>query len=338
MTHSVSPEPDREELDLLLRGFQVSRMLRLVADLAIADKVPSEGHITLQSLADQCGVHLEPLVRVLRALAAFRIFKITADGVSHTPRSRLLRTDTPNSFHHAARFWTGPGSWAAWDKLDAAMTGGIPYEAAWNMGRFEYLRQHPDEARIFDDMMANFPNRHAALASAYDFSSATLIADIGGGNGAALRHILAKFPKPRGLVFDQDHVVAAVTAEQTMQGRITTQAGSFFDSVPRGADIYVLIRVIHDWSDEDALRILRSCRKAMGPKALLLLGEQLLQPDPAENRPAAYLIDVQMMTMFGLAHERREMEFRTLLAQAGFSLRRVIPTASPVSIIEAVPV
>jgi O-methyltransferase domain len=186
-------------------------------------------------------------------------------------------------------------------------------------------------------MMANFPNRHAALASAYDFSSATLIADIGGGNGAALRHILTRFPKPRGLVFDQDHVVAAITTEQTMQGRITTQAGSFFDSVPEGADTYILIRVIHDWSDEDALRILRSCRQAMGPKAVLLLGEQLLQPDPTQDRPATYLIDVQMMAMFGHARERSEIEFRKLLEQAGFLLTRVIPTASPVSIIEAVP-
>jgi hypothetical protein len=127
MTTPSSTDPDREELDLLLRGFQVSRMLRLVADLWVADKVPSDGHVSLQLLADQCGVHIEPLLRVLRALAAFRIFKITSNGVSHTPRSRLLRTDAPNSFHHAARFWTGPGSWAAWDKLDAAMTGGIPH-------------------------------------------------------------------------------------------------------------------------------------------------------------------------------------------------------------------
>ena len=109
-------------------------------------------------------------------LASFHIFQLTADGaVAHTPRSRLLRTDTPNSMHHAARFWTGPGSWNAWGKLDVAMTGGIPHEAAWNMDRFTYLRQHPDEARIFDAMMANFPdNRHAAIAAAYDFRMRSL--------------------------------------------------------------------------------------------------------------------------------------------------------------------
>src|SRR5450759_5520998 len=89
----------------------------------------------------------EPMLRVLRALAAFRIFQVTVEGtVAHTSRSRLLRTDTPNSMHYAARFCTGPGSWNAWGMLDVAMKGGIPYEAAWNMDRLTYLRPHPDEA------------------------------------------------------------------------------------------------------------------------------------------------------------------------------------------------
>jgi O-methyltransferase domain len=151
-------------------------------------------------------------------------------------------------------------------------------------------------------------------------------------------YALTRFPKPRGLVFDQQHVVAAITTEQKMQGRITSQGGSFFDSVPKGADIYVLIRVVHDWPDEDVLSILRSCRKAMGAQAVLLLGERLLQPDFSYDEPAIYLIDVQMMAMFGLSRERSEIEFRNLLEQAGFSLRRVIATASPLSIIEAAPV
>jgi hypothetical protein len=286
MTDMLSTDMDREELDLLLRGFQVSRMLRLIADLGVADKIPADGHATVQDLAAACTVLPEPLLRVLRALAAFQIFKVTAEGtVAHTPRSRLLRTDTANSMHHAARFWTGPGSWSAWGMLDAAMTGGIPHEAAWGMDRFAYLREHPDEARLFDAMMANFPdNRHAAIAEAYDFSGAGLIADIGGGNGAALRHILARVPAPRGLVFDREDVIDPIIPEQLMQGRIAARGGSFFDHVPSGADIYMLIRVLHDWSDEDCVRILRTCRSATDPHSLLLLGEQILEPDPAHQK------------------------------------------------------
>ncbi len=334
-----TPNVDREELDLLLRGFQVSRMLRLVADLGVADKVPPEDQITVQELAATCAVLPEPMLRVLRALAAFKIFEITEEGaVSHTPRSRLLRTDIPNSMHYAARFWTGRGSWGAWGMLDAAMTGDIPHEAAWNLGRFDYLRQHPDEARIFDDMMANFPdNRHAAIAEGYDFSTAGLIADIGGGNGATLRHILARFPTPRGLLIDREDVINAIPAESLMQGRISVQSGSFFNQVHCGADIYMLIRVLHDWSDEDCVRILRTCRAAMSPHSLLLIGEEILEPDPSRGRATTYLIDIQMMAMFGRARERTEAEFRALLEQSGLSLHRVVRIASPTSIIEVRP-
>jgi hypothetical protein len=330
---------DRVALDLLVRGFQISRMLRLVADFGVADRIPPDDSIAIDALASDCGVQSQPLLRVLRALAAFGVFTVAADGgIAHSARSRLLRTDTPNSMHHSARFWTASGSWAAWGKLDEAMTGGVPHVAAWNMTRFEYLRAHPDEARSFDAMMANFPdNRHPALAAAYDFSGAKLIADIGGGNGAALRHILARFPAVRGLLFDRDDVVNALQTAELLGGRIETAGGSFFNNVPRGADIYMLIRVLHDWPDEDCLRIFRSCRTAMGSDAVLLIGDQILEPEPARGRPTGYLVDTQMMAMFGSARERTSDEFAHLLSESGFTLRRVIPTQSPVWIIEALP-
>ena len=167
-------DSERPALDLLLRGFQVSRLLRLVADLGIADRIAPDAHVTIAVLAGQCGVQAQPLIRVLRALASFGVFTLTVDGdIGHTPRSRLLRTDTPNSMHYSARFWTAPGTWSTWGMLDVALTGGVAHEAAWKMGRFDYLRAHPDEARGFDAMMANFPgNGHAAIAAAYDFSGA----------------------------------------------------------------------------------------------------------------------------------------------------------------------
>jgi len=315
-------------------------MLRLVADLGIADKIAREGAISLHDLAAACSVLPAPLTRVMRALAAFRIFQISPNGnVSHTPRSLLLRIDTPNSMHHSARFWTGPGSWKAWGELDVAMTGGTPHEAAWGMTRFTYLREHPDEARAFDSMMANFPdNRLAAVAEAYDFSVPRLIVDIGGGNGAALRHILARFHTPHGLVFDREDVVGALKPGDLMDGRIAAQAGNFFEQVPVGADMYLLNRVLHDWKDEDCLRILRTCRSAMGSVGALLIGEQILEPNPARGRPADYLMDMHMMAVFGQARERTEPEFRDLLDRSGFALTRVVPTRSPVSVIEAKPV
>lgn len=333
-------DDDRKALDLLIRGFQVSRMLRLVADLGLADKLPKDASRDVTELAAACSVLASPLLRVLRALAAFGVFQVGADGsVTHSQRSLLLRTDQPNSLHHGAKFWTAPGSWRAWGVLDAALAGGNPHQAAWNMSRFEYLRTHPDEARSFDAFMANFTDRrHQTLAASFDFSAAKLIIDVGGGNGEALRQILARFPGPRGLVLDRDDVVASIPPEARSGGRIDVQGGSFFDRIPEGADIYLLVRVLHDWSDDDCIRILRNCRAAMARSARLLIVEQILEPDPALGRPSDYLVDTQMMAMFGSARERTESEFRELLQRCGLALERTTKTTSPVWIMEAVPV
>ena len=334
---ALDANDDRASLDLLVRGFQISRMLRPVADIGVADRIEANDQLAIDTLAEACGVLPQPLIRVLRALAAFGVV-LGRGRWQH--RAHTAFTDaaanSPNSMHHSARCWSAPGSWAAWGMLDVAMNGGVPQVAAWNTERFSYLRMHPDEARGFDAMMANHPdNRHAAVAAAYDFSGAALIADIGGGNGEALRHILARFPGPRGLLFDRDDVVSVLQAADLLDGRIMTAGGSFFDSVPPGADIYMLVHVLHNWSDEACLRILRACRTAMRPHAVLLIGEHLLEPEPARGRPTSYLMDIQMMAMFGTARERTEAEFVSLLSGAGFRPQQVIPTQSPTWIIEA---
>jgi hypothetical protein len=336
MTDRTNVDQDREALDLLIRGFQVSRMIRLVADLGIADKIDEHESRDVQELATACSVLPTPLLRVLRALAAFATFRVGADDhISHSPRSLLLRSDAPSSMRHGARFWAGPGSWQAWGALDVALTGGVPHEAAWHTDRFQYLREHPDEARLFDSFMANFPDqRHAAIAAGYDFSGAALITDVGGGNGEALRQILTRFVTPRGLVFDRPDVIEGIPASSRMDNRIDVQGGSFFDGVPTGAGVYLLVRVLHDWSDEDCVRILRNCHAAMSPEARLLIVEQILEPDPTLGRPTSYLVDMQMMAMFGSARERTQAEFGELLAASGLALLRLIPTSSPVWIVE----
>ncbi len=331
---------ERGALDLLIRGFQVSRMLRVAADLGLADKIPSAEQARVSDLAHACSVHPFALLRILRALAAVGVFSVTADGsVGHTERSILLRTDTPNSLHYSARFWTCSGSWRAWDKLDVALQGESPHEAAWQMSRFTYLEKHPEEARVFDDMMAHFPDdRHSAIAAAYDFSGARLIADIGGGNGAALRAILAGKVCADGMLFDRPDVVAHLSHDQLLDGRIVAEGGDFLERVPRGADFYLLIRVLHDWDETNCCQILKQCRMAMGASATLILGEELLEPDPERGHSTAYLIDTHMMTMFGHARARTEDEFNDLLKRSGFVLRRIIRTNSSVSLVEAKPI
>jgi O-methyltransferase len=338
MANAAGSQPERVALDRLIRGFQISRMIGVVADLTLADRIAPEGSRLVADLSRECNVSATPLLRMLRALAAAGVFRITASNeVSHTPMSRFLRTDTPGSLHYGARFWTSRGSWRAWEEMDVALTNGTPHQAAWNMGRFEYLRQHPDEARVFDEFMTHFPDdRHQAVADGYDFSGAGLIADIGGNRGETLRRILARFPGPRGLVFDRDDVVAAFPDDGRMSGRIATEAGSFFDRVPKGADVYLLMRVLHDWSDDDCRRILTSCRAAMETGTRLLICEQILEPDPASGNAFLYSVDTQMLAMFGAAHERTLAEFEDLLIATRFAFRRLIPTTSSIFIIEAV--
>jgi O-methyltransferase domain len=333
------PEDHRLALDLLIRGFQVSRTIRLAADLGLADRIAPEGASSIAGLAEASRVLPQQLLRVVRVLASFGIFHLDATGtVRHTPKSLLLRSDAPGTLHHAARFWAGEGSWGAWEALDVALQGKVPHEAAWGTSRFAYLRENAHEARVFDAFMAHFgDNRHNALAGSYDFSRAKTIVDVGGGNGEMLRRILARYPDARGIVLDREDVVAAITDEARAGGRITTQGGSFFERVPSGGDVYVLCRVLHDWGDDQAERILKCCRTAMGPNARLLVVEALLHPDPTRGTRSEYLIDMQMMAMFGNARERTEAEFGELLERSGFGIVRVIETESSVSIIEAAP-
>ncbi len=336
----TDPRPVRERasMDLLIRAFQITRVVRLAADLGLADKISPDIGSHVSEVAAACSVQSSQLLRVFRALAAFGIFRLTPDGmVSHSPQSLRLRADVGSSLRSAARFFAAPGSWGAWGALDAALHGKVPFEVAWNQSRFDYLREHPEEARLYDDFMAQFPdNRHAAVADNYDFSGIELIADIGGGAGETLRKIMARFPQPRGIVFDLADVVEAIPASARVDGRIEVAAGSFFDKVPAGADLYLLTGVLHNWPDEDAIRILTAVRAAMKPGARLLIVEQILEPDPIMASPMMYLVDMQMMAMFGSARERTEAEFRELFVASELALARIIPTKSPVSLLEVV--
>ena len=155
----------------------------------------------------------------------------------------MLRQDAPDSLYHAARYWTVPGIWGAWGALDAALTGAVPHEVAWGKARYAYMREHPEEARLFDALMANFPDhRHTAIAAAYDFSSARLIADIGGGTGATLREVLSRYPAASGVVLDREDVVRAIPPD-TLNGRIQMSSAAASLRRCRRTDIYLLVCV-----------------------------------------------------------------------------------------------
>lgn len=170
------------------------------------------------------------------------------------------------------------------------------------------------------------------MLRAYDFSRVKRLVDVGGGHGLFLSQILAASPKLEGVLFDQPQVVAV--AEKHLKGevaaRIKIVKGSFFNSVPEGADAYLLKRILHDWNDQDAARILGNVRRAIPANGKLLLLESLV--DSPVN-PAG-LTDLVMLVIGG--RERTEADFRSLLESSGFSLRRIVPVG-PHSLLECQP-
>jgi hypothetical protein len=181
-------------------------------------------------------------------------------------------------------------------------------------------------------------NEARTVARACNFSIFKNIVDVGGATGNLLAAILAHHAGPRGVLFDLPHVVrdaSAILRAHGVDERVAIQAGDFFRTVPAGGDAYLLSHVIHDWSDEQCLTILGRCREAIGPDGRLFIVEMVL---PVGNAPhPGKLTDIGMLVMLG-GRERTEAEYRNLLDRANFRLVKVVPTESPASIVEAVPV
>lgn len=222
--------------------------------------------------------------------------------------------------------------------LYSVQTGNTGFERSFGMPMFDWLAAHPMQAGMFNDTMVGFHGMEPpAVASAYDFSAFQTIADVGGSTGNLLATILAHHSGPRGTLFDLPHVVrdaGAFLQQRGLADRIRIEAGSFFESVPAGADAYILSHIIHDWKLEQCLTILGHCRRAMNSGGRLLLVEMVL-PDGDTPHPGK-MLDMVMLTVPG-GEERTASQYSALLDQAGFQLTRVVPTASAVSIVEAVP-
>jgi hypothetical protein len=251
MSRQMTGNEGFADVALMVRAFQISKMLQVAAVLDLADRV-SDDPQPVARLASDCGANPSMLLRLCRALAVFGIFKVSKDGlISQTSRSAWLRKDAKPTLYYAARYWTTRGNWQAWANLEYAVrTGDSPFRETFGIANFEYLAAHPYEASLFDLFMQYSPDdRHAAVVEAYDFSNAGLVVDVGGGNGALLAAILTAYPDVRGLLFDQEAVVA--TASEMLRDlglpeRCRIEAGSFFESAPKGGDIYTLSQILHD--------------------------------------------------------------------------------------------
>jgi hypothetical protein len=330
----------------LIKGFMASRMLYVAAELAIADRM-SQGPKSSDELAAETGVHASSLHTMMRALASFGVFEETdKGGFALTALGRQLCAEAPGSLRNIVLMFGSPRAWRCTGEMAGSIRTGEPMmRLIFGMSGFEYLATHPDEARIFNEAMAEI-TRHVARAvtAAYDFSKSKVIADIGGGNGTLVSAILAAFPHCRGVVFDLPAGVAeapTLLAAAGLADRCEVVAGDFFQSVPVGADMYILKSVIHNWDDERSTAILKNCPRALGSEGELLLIERVLpakMSDSPVNRAAAVL-DMRMLTMAG-GRERTESEYAALLAASGFSRPRILPLpqAAGISLVHALPI
>jgi len=313
-------------------GYCVPRCLHIVADLGVADALGEQPRSAVE-LASSVGAHPDALGRALRLLAAHGVFEAHGDTFRHSPASRLLRSDHPQSLRAFARMIGLPINWSIYGALDHTLRTGQPAaEKVLPGGLWAYYAEHPEEASIFNAAMAaKAHGQVAGVIAAYDFSGFERIGDIGGGRGHLLQAVLDCAPSAKGVLFDLPHVIAE--AADLASDRLTLQAGDFFHDALPICDAYLLMEIIHDWDDEQAVAILKAIRRAAPSHARLLVIEQMVPNDPGPHW--SKMVDIHMLTLIG-GRQRTRQEYAALFERAGFCFERQIDTGADISILEAV--
>ena len=324
----------------MILGKWVSSAISAAAHFGIADHLES-GPKSLEQLASLTGTQERPLYRLLRANASVGVFTELEDGrFAQTPLSEPLRSSATPSVRHMAMMLTDDWHIRCWEQLPWSVETGKP--ASYKLhgtGMFDWMAQHPEKTGNFNQAMTDLSQGDAAaVVQSYDFSRFEHIVDVAGGHGALLAEILNQAQKLRGTLVEMPHVIEGAKKAGLLDrfaNRVTLEAGSMFESVPAGADAYLMKFIIHDWYDAECIKILSQCRKGIRPGGRLLVIDQVV---PGRNQPGiAKLMDLEMLVLPG-GMERTEKEFRELFAASGFRLERIIPTPGILCIIEGVPV
>ncbi|XP_031374518.1 (R,S)-reticuline 7-O-methyltransferase-like [Punica granatum] len=332
-----------------LFGFADSMVLKCAVELRIADIINSYGQpITLQKIASSISrsssLDIPSLARIMRLLVRRDIFASyqpseggeTLYGLTYA--SRWLVTGFESNLASMVMMQSHPLLLATWDCIGQCIREGeMPFKKAHGVEMWEMASKNPSFNKLFNDAMeCNTKTVMQAILGAYKdgFEFVGTIVDMGGGTGGMIAEIVKANPDVRGINFDLPHVVATAPAYPGVEH----VGGSMFESVPAG-DAIVLKYVLHTWGDEDCVKILKNCRKAI-PETLgkLIIVELVLQPEG--NGPfddIAAIFDVMMFAHQPGGKERTELEWKNLLAEGGFPRYNIIKIPSLPSIIEAYP-
>ena len=322
----------------MMMGGVVAQSISVAAELGIADQLAG-GEKSSAQLAALVSADEQKIHRLLRFLATVGIFEANADGAWRlTPLAQLLLNDGPHSVRAGARM-LGRMSATYPHMTENVRTGKCAYNLTFGRPIFQDLSAKPEDAAIFDAAMNSFHGGETeAVLDAYSYEGIRVLADIGCGAGAVMTATLKRYPALRGMMFDQSHVLNRTTQNiqaAGLQDRCEMHTGNFFEAIPAGADAYSMRHILHDWTDDLCVRILRNIRKVTPAHGRLLIIEAVV---PEGNDPSmSKLFDIFMM-IFPDGKERTEAEYRNLLSAGGFMLRSVTTTRSPVSVIDARPV
>jgi ubiquinone/menaquinone biosynthesis C-methylase UbiE len=335
MSAPAAASESAAQLARLIMGFRPTQLIFTAAKLRLADHVAAKP-LTPEKLAEVTGAKREPLKRLLRALASLGLFEERGDGAfATTALGALLRSDAAGSLRNVALLYGEQFIWQAYGQTyHSVMTGEPGFERAHGEGFYDYLGEHADAADLFNAAMSGFSAQEAAaIIAAYDFSNVATVIDVGGGEGKLAASLVEAHPHLSAIVFDLPATVSKAAAGGA-RPRVQFAGGDFFDKAPRGGDLYLLKSVLHNWRDDDAVRILATCRKAMGAEGRLLVIERVIPPG---NEPSeAKLFDINMLVVVG-GLERTQSQYAQLFERAGLALTRVTPTAGPMSLVEAKP-
>lgn len=328
---NIKPEATFKMYELI-SGYWIACGIHALAQLQIADLL-ADGPKTINELAEISTTHAPSLYRLLRAVTSVGIFEEMSDGKFQINElGKALLTDTAGSVKPWALANLGEHFPAFGNLAYGISTGEVPFDQVHGMSLWDYYKTHPLAAENVTKAMAGVSGAVIeGITEYYDFSPYKTLVDIGGGNGALMFGVLQATPNSEGIVFDEPYVIeqTKLNIPDQVKNRCHVMGGSFFETVPEGADLYMTKWVLHDWNDEQVMQIFDTCFKAMKSGSKLLIIESVL-PDEINTPHAGKLLDLNIFAMTK-GKERTVSEFKNLVERAGLRYNRLILTNTELS-------
>jgi hypothetical protein len=318
-------DPRSDLLDLL-GGEWVSQGIYVAAKLDIGQHL-QKGPKTSHELAELLQVDDGALYRLMSMLSSQGVFEEREGKVfANTPMSERMASGHPETLRSLIAFYGEEIRSAFGSLLNAVTTGQPSFDQVYQEPVFDYFKHHPERAALFQSAMAEKSKAVIqSVISQVNFKGT--ICDVGGGKGHLLNAIVNANPSiDGGINFDLPEVIASLPKPPS---KVKLQGGTFFDAIPT-ADAYLMKSILHDWSDEKAVEILRSCHTSMPDHATLYVIEPVLMTD---TRDYAKLTDVLMLAVTG-GRERSMSEYIALFNKSGFVISNVFSTPTEFRILE----